>query len=77
MAPGYAAGGAEAGERPADRARPGAWTHEDSIDRARRLFQYAAQRDALLRLRDDGTTSSDAMRRLEREVDLEESRLDA
>jgi hypothetical protein len=38
---------------------------------------YAAQREALVRLRDDRTISSDVMRRLEREVDLEESRLDS
>jgi CPA1 family monovalent cation:H+ antiporter len=86
------------------------WTNADSIDRARRLFEfrqrrfkiragklddedgledrsqrfqrmmhdiYAAQREALVRLRDDRTISSDVMRRLEREVDLEESRLDS
>ena len=87
-----------------------AWTREESIERARRLYEYrqrrfkiragkledsdglednsqrfqrmmhdvyAAQREALLRLRDDRTISSDVMRRLEREVDLEESRLDS
>ena len=35
-----------------------------------------AQRGALLRLRDEGTISSDVMRRIERELDLEESRLE-
>jgi CPA1 family monovalent cation:H+ antiporter len=86
------------------------WTNDESIERARRLYEfrqrrfkiragklddedgledrsqrfqrmmrdvYAAQRDALVRLRDERTISSDVMRRLEREVDLEESRLDA
>jgi Na+/H+ antiporter len=35
-----------------------------------------AQREALLRLRDDGEISSEVMRRVERELDLEEERLD-
>jgi CPA1 family monovalent cation:H+ antiporter len=38
---------------------------------------YAAQRRSLISLRDDGTIATDVMRRLEREVDLEESRLDS
>jgi Na+/H+ antiporter len=36
----------------------------------------AAQRDALIRLRDDGTISNDVMNRVIRELDLEESRLE-
>jgi CPA1 family monovalent cation:H+ antiporter len=35
-----------------------------------------AQRDALVRLRDEGTISNDVMNRLVRELDLEESRLE-
>lgn len=37
---------------------------------------YAAQRDALVRLRDSGEVSGEVMRRVERELDLEESRLE-
>jgi CPA1 family monovalent cation:H+ antiporter len=37
---------------------------------------YAVQRRALVRLRNDGAISSDVMRRVERELDLEESRLE-
>ena len=36
----------------------------------------AAQRDALLRLRDDGELSNEAMNRIIRELDLEEARLE-
>jgi Na+/H+ antiporter len=36
----------------------------------------AAQRDALVRLRDEGTISNDVMNRVIRELDLEESRLE-
>jgi CPA1 family monovalent cation:H+ antiporter len=35
-----------------------------------------AQRAELLRLRADGTISADVMRRLERELDLEDQRLE-
>ena len=37
---------------------------------------YTVQRGALLGLRDDGTISADVMRRVERELDLDESRLE-
>jgi CPA1 family monovalent cation:H+ antiporter len=37
---------------------------------------YSAQREELVRLRNSGEISSDVMRRLERELDLEESRLE-
>jgi monovalent cation/hydrogen antiporter len=37
---------------------------------------YDAQRDALLRLRNEGEISAEVMRRVERELDLEESRLE-
>jgi len=52
---------------------------EDRSQRYQRMMHdvYSAQREALLLLRDDRTISSDVMRRLEREVDLEEARLDS
>jgi hypothetical protein len=37
---------------------------------------FTAQRAELVRLRNDGTISSDVMRRIERELDLEETRLE-
>ena len=37
---------------------------------------YDAQRHALVQLRNEGEISSDVMRRIERELDLEESRLE-
>jgi Na+/H+ antiporter len=37
---------------------------------------YEAQRDALVRLRNEGAISNDVMHRIERELDLEESRLE-
>ena len=37
---------------------------------------YAAQRQALVGLRNSGEISSEVMRRVERELDLEESRLE-
>ena len=37
---------------------------------------YAAQRQSLVELRNSGQISSDVMRRVERELDLEESRLE-
>jgi len=85
------------------------WTREDSIDRARRLYEfrqrrfniragkiadedgledrsiayqrmmheiYDAQRAALVGLRNNSQISSDVMRRVEHELDLEESRLE-
>jgi CPA1 family monovalent cation:H+ antiporter len=85
------------------------WTRDDTIERARRLYQfrqrrfkaragkiadsdgieerslayqrmmheiYASQRQELVRLRNSGEISGDVMRRVERELDLEESRLE-
>lgn len=40
------------------------------------IFIYAAQRLALVELRDSGDISNEVMRRLEYELDLEESRLE-
>lgn len=37
---------------------------------------FAAERDALIKLRNSGEISADVMRRIEREMDLEESRLE-
>ena len=37
---------------------------------------YGAQREALVELRNSGEISTDVMRRVERELDLEESRLE-
>ena len=37
---------------------------------------YTVQRRALLELRNDGTISNEVMHRIERELDLEESRLE-
>ena len=36
-----------------------------------------AQRNALIRLRDEGTISDEALHRIERDLDLEETRLDS
>jgi CPA1 family monovalent cation:H+ antiporter len=36
----------------------------------------AAQRSAIVRLRNEGAISSEVMRRVERDLDLEESRLE-
>jgi monovalent cation/hydrogen antiporter len=85
------------------------WTREDTVDRARRLFQfrqrrvkvrtgkiededgleersiayqrlmrelYTAQRHAVVQLRNSGDISNDVMHRIERELDLEDSRLE-
>jgi Na+/H+ antiporter len=54
---------------------------EDIEDRSRRYQRvmheiYGAQREALVGLRNRGEISTDVMRRVEREVDLEESRLE-
>jgi CPA1 family monovalent cation:H+ antiporter len=55
---------------------------EDGIEERslhyRRLMHriYDAQREVLVGLRDDGEVSSEVMGRLERELDLEESRLE-
>ena len=57
------------------------WTNEGSIERMRALYQrlmhqdFDVQRDALVELRGGGV-SSEMVRRLERELDLEESRLE-
>jgi CPA1 family monovalent cation:H+ antiporter len=84
------------------------WTYDDSIDRARRMYDYRrsrfrarfdddddggyeersgqyqrlvrevldAQRDELVRLRNEGRISDEVRRRVERDFDLEESRLE-
>jgi Na+/H+ antiporter len=51
---------------------------EDSSQRYQRMMHeiYAAQRRALVGLRNDSAISSEVMRRVERELDLEESRLE-
>ena len=55
---------------------------EDGLEEGSLLYQrmmheiYAAQRQALLDLRNSREISSDVMRRVERELDLEESRLE-
>jgi NhaP-type Na+/H+ or K+/H+ antiporter len=51
---------------------------EDSSQRYQRMMHeiYAAQRSALVGLRNDSAISSEVMRRVERELDLEESRLE-
>jgi CPA1 family monovalent cation:H+ antiporter len=62
--------------------RAGKVDDEDGIeDRSvsyQRLLQelYVVQRRALVQLRNDGTISNDVMHRIERELDLEESRLE-
>ena len=49
----------------------------DHIEQHRWLERevLAAERSALVRLRDDGAISDDVLRRVERELDLEEARL--
>jgi len=37
---------------------------------------FRAQREALVRLRDEGEISDEALHRIERDLDLEESRLE-
>jgi monovalent cation/hydrogen antiporter len=55
---------------------------EDGIEERSLQYQrlmhriYDAQREVLVGMRDDGEVSSEVMRRLERELDLEESRLE-
>ena len=55
---------------------------EDGLEEGSLLYQrmmheiYAAQREALVGLRNSGEISSEVMRRVERELDLEESRLE-
>jgi CPA1 family monovalent cation:H+ antiporter len=85
------------------------WTREDTVDRARRLFEYrqrrfgaqrdgdgesdgiedrsvayqrlqrellAAQREAVVEMRNQGHISNEVMTRIERELDLEDERLE-
>jgi len=62
--------------------RAGKIEDEDGLEEGSRLYQrlmheiYGAQRQALLGLRNDREISTDVMRLLEREIDLEESRLE-
>jgi CPA1 family monovalent cation:H+ antiporter len=51
---------------------------EDRSQAYQRLMRelYAVQRDALVELRNSGAISNDVMHRVERELDLEESRLE-
>jgi Na+/H+ antiporter len=63
--------------------RAGKIEDEDGIEERSLAYQrlmheiYAAQRAALLRLRNEREISAEVMRRVERELDLEESRLEA
>jgi CPA1 family monovalent cation:H+ antiporter len=62
--------------------RAGKLEDEDGIEEGSLLYQrmmheiYAAQRAALLALRNEREISTDVMRRVERELDLEETRLE-
>jgi CPA1 family monovalent cation:H+ antiporter len=62
--------------------RAGKLEDEDGIEERSQRYQrlmhevYAAQRAALVELRDRRAISSDVLRRVEREIDLEESRLE-
>jgi monovalent cation/hydrogen antiporter len=62
--------------------RAGKLADEDGIEESSLLYQrmmheiFAAQRQALLRLRNDREISNDVMRRVQRELDLEEARLE-
>jgi Na+/H+ antiporter len=62
--------------------RAGKLEDEDGIEEGSLLYQrmmheiYSAQRRALVELRDSSQISSEVMRRVERELDLEESRLE-
>jgi monovalent cation/hydrogen antiporter len=62
--------------------RAGKIEDEDGIEERSLAYQrlmheiYAAQRDTLVRLRNGREISADVMRRVERELDLEESRLE-
>ena len=62
--------------------RAGKLEDEDGIEEGSLLYQrmmhdiYASQRDALYALRNSREISADVMRRVERELDLEESRLE-
>jgi CPA1 family monovalent cation:H+ antiporter len=85
------------------------WTHDETVERMRRLYSFRrrrfatlrgdlddedgivdqslayqrlmhevieAQRTAILQMRNEGTISAEVMRRVERDLDLEESRLE-
>ena len=62
--------------------RAGKLEDDDGIEEGSMLFQrmmheiYSAQRQALVHLRNDRKISSEVMRRVERELDLEEARLE-
>ena len=62
--------------------RAGKIDDEDGIEERSLAYQrlmheiYAAQRSALVRLRNEHEISAEVMRRVERELDLEESRLE-
>ncbi len=62
--------------------RAGQEEDEDGIEDRSQAYQrlmhelYGAQREALIALRDDSEISTEVMRRVERELDLEESRLE-
>jgi hypothetical protein len=64
------------------RVRAGKIEDEDGLEDGSLRYQrmmheiYAVQRQALVQLRDGGQISSAAMRTVERELDLEESRLE-
>lgn len=64
------------------KARAGKVEDDDGIEERSLAYQrmmheiYAAQRDALVRLRNEHEISAEVMRRVERELDLEESRLE-
>ena len=62
--------------------RAGMIDDEDGIEDRSLAYQrlmhvlYDAQREALVALRNEGSISNEVMRRIERELDLEESRLE-
>jgi CPA1 family monovalent cation:H+ antiporter len=64
------------------KARAGMLEDDDGIEDRSRAYQgllldlYAAQRRALTELRNSGVISNDVMHRVERDIDLEETRLD-
>ena len=64
------------------KARAGKIEDEDGIEDRSLAYQrlmheiYAAQRRALVELRNSGEITNEVMRRVERELDLEESRLE-
>ena len=62
--------------------RAGKIEDEDGLEDSSQAYQrmmhhvYGAQRGALVRMRNEGEISAEVMRRIEREIDLEESRLE-